>query len=70
MVSHEEIGQHVWQSQFVSNAMIKTAIGRLRAKIGDNDKGESFIHSHRRLGYSFSSLPAPKMSADNYTQDP
>lgn len=64
IVTHVELGQHVWQSQFVSSSMIRMAMQRLRAKIGDNDKTNPILRSHRGQGYSLGSVTLPEAKVD------
>ncbi|MAG35588.1 MAG: DNA-binding response regulator [Dehalococcoidia bacterium] len=59
VVTHQVLSARVWGGPTVGPATIKTAVGRLRAKLADDASAPSLIHSHRGLGYRFT-LPYPR----------
>ncbi|MCH7553445.1 MAG: response regulator transcription factor [Chloroflexi bacterium] len=50
VVTHDQLAEQVWGSQYLDQAAIKMAIRRLRRKL--NDAAGQTVRSHRGIGYS------------------
>ncbi len=53
VVTHEVLAERVWCSALVDRTVIKAAVRRLRAKLGDESATPTLIHTHRGTGYRF-----------------
>jgi two-component system KDP operon response regulator KdpE len=51
VVTHEVLAERVWGSAHVDRTVIKAAVRRLRAKLGDESATPTLIHTHRGTGY-------------------
>jgi DNA-binding response OmpR family regulator len=52
-VTHEVLAERVWGTEHVDRTVIKAAVRRLRAKLGDDSATPTLIHTHRGIGYRF-----------------
>jgi TolB-like protein len=53
LISRDEIINTVWDGRIVSEAALSSRIKSARAAIGDDGRGQRWIHTHHRLGYRF-----------------
>ena len=64
LVSKDELLDAVWGRRFVSEGVIKSAVGELRDALGDNPKQPRWIETVPRRGYRFAGLVEPDGIAD------
>ncbi|MBE0370337.1 winged helix-turn-helix domain-containing protein [Pseudoalteromonas sp. MMG013] len=53
VISRDELGEKIWQQEFVDNNSINRAISELRRILSHESLPENVIKTHYRKGYSF-----------------
>jgi TolB-like protein/DNA-binding winged helix-turn-helix (wHTH) protein len=53
LVDKDELNQHIWKGQFVSDAALSTCIKLARQAIGDSGKRQDYIRTVPRRGFRF-----------------
>ncbi|MBI2756397.1 MAG: response regulator transcription factor [Chloroflexi bacterium] len=61
VLTHEEIMQHIWKSGGAAEqSRLRTFMGMLRKKLGEQGRGGRYLHSHHGSGYRFEVSGAPE----------
>ena len=52
VVTHEDLADRVWGTEYLDHSAIKMCVRRLRQKLGDDAAPRQIVRSHRGIGYS------------------